>query len=208
MANIIDLTYFQKANQLNIPLSQSAPISNVAVQTPNNQQALQLLIDKTEKSILLNSLGLTTYNELQTALSDLDTYPNFKKLVEGEEYDGKVWQGLKDTESLIAWRVLELFLQNANSQLTAVGTANINVEKGNLISPIHKIAIANQTFLYKYQGGYINNPIVSGNFIDWFGRCDNVYVSFYQYLIDRKEDFVNLDFSNFAVYEVENSFGI
>lgn len=208
MANIIDLTYFQKANQLNIPLSQSAPISNIAMQTPNNQQALQLLIDKTEKSILLNSLGLTTYNELQTALSDLDTYPNFKKLVEGEEYDGKVWQGLKDTESLIAWRVLELFLQNANSQLTAVGTANINVEKGNLISPIHKIAIANQTFLYKYQGGYINNPIVSGNFIDWFGGCDNVYVSFYQYLIDRKEDFVNLDFSNFAVYEVKNSFGI
>ena len=85
MANIIDLTYFQKANQLNIPLSQSAPISNIAMQTPNNQQALQLLIDKTEKSILLNSLGLTTYNELQTALSDLDTYPNFKKLVKGEE---------------------------------------------------------------------------------------------------------------------------
>lgn len=208
MANIIDLTYFQKANQLNIPLSQNAPISNVAMQTPNNQQALQLLIDKTEKSILINSLGLDTYNELQTALSDLDTYPNFKKLVQGEEYDGKVWQGLNDTESLIAWRVFELFLQNANSQLTAVGTANINVEKGNLISPIHKIAIANQTFLQKYQGGYFNYPIVDGIFVDWYGGCDNIYVSLYQYLTDKREDFVNLKSDRFFIYEVKNSFGI
>jgi len=41
MPNIIDLTYFQKANGLNIPLSQSAPVSNVAMQTPNNAQSIQ-----------------------------------------------------------------------------------------------------------------------------------------------------------------------
>ena len=83
MPNIIDITYFQKANGLNIPLSVSAPVANASMQTPNTVEALELLISKVEKSVLLNALGLDLYNPLQTALGDIDNPINarFKDLV-------------------------------------------------------------------------------------------------------------------------------
>ena len=212
MPNIIDLTYFQKANGLNIPLSQSAPVSNVAMQTPNNAQAIQLLIDKVEKSILLNSLGLTVYKELQLALADIDNplYASYKKLVEGDEYDGKVWLGLKHENSLIAWRVYEIFVSEVNTSLTAVGTVNVNPEKANLITPHYRIANANVNFLTQYQNGYLKYPIIYDDvFTDWFGGCENgIEVSLYQYLVDKVADFVGFDIANFKVYESKNSFGI
>ena len=212
MPNIIDITYFQKANGLNIPLSQSAPVSNVAMQTPNNAQAIQLLIDKVEKSILLNSLGLTVYKELQLALSDIDNplYASYKKLVEGDEYDGKVWNGLKYENSLIAWRIYEIFVSEVNTSLTAVGTVNVNPEKANLITPRYRIANANVNFLTQYQNGYLKYPIIYDDvFTDWFGGCENgIEVSLYQYLVDKIADFVGFDIANFKVYESKNSFGI
>lgn len=213
MPNIIDTTYFQKANGLNIPLSQSAPISNVAMQTPNNAQALELLITKVEKSILLNALGLSVYNELQLALADIDNplYASYKKLVQGDEYDGKVWNGLNYDNSLIAWRIYELFINEANTTLTAVGTANINPEKANLVTPHYRIANANANFIIQYQGGYLKYPIIyeDVNFVDWFGGCeDSVEVSLYQYLVDKVAEFNDLDISKFKIYSTQNSFGI
>lgn len=211
MPNIIDITYFQKANGLNIPLSVSAPVANASMQTPNTVEALELLIIKVEKSILLNALGLDLYNLLQTALGDIDNPLNvrFKDLVEGKEYDGKVWNGLDYEESLIAWRIYELFVSEANTALTAVGTANINPEKANLISPQYRIANANNAFIKQYQGGYLKEPIVYDNFIDWFGCNDEIEVSLYRYLMDNLSIFPELDnLSNFKVYESQNSFGI
>ena len=208
MANIIDLTYFQRANQLNIPLSQDAPISNVAMQTPNNQEALQLLINNVEKSILYNSLGTSVYNQLQNALIDIDSYPDFKKLVQGEEYDGKVWEGLDSEDGLIAWRVYQVFCENANTHLSAVGVAQIDIEKGNLISPIHKIAVSNQKFIQKYQSGYCFEPFVYGNFTDWVGTESSVFVSLYQYLNDKKDVLTDLKMENFKTYEIRNSFDL
>jgi hypothetical protein len=212
MPNIIDTTYFQKANGLNIPLSQSAPISNVAMQTPNNVQALELLIAKVEKSILLNALGLTIYNELQLALADINNplYASYKKLVQGDEYNDKLWNGLDNDNSLIAWRIYEEFVSEANTSLTAVGTANINPEKANLVAPHYRIANANANFITQYQGGYLRYPIIYDDvFIDWFGGCDDsVEVSLYQYLVDKVADFDGLDIAKFKVYETKNSFGI
>jgi hypothetical protein len=212
MANIIDITYFQKANGLNITLSQSAPISNIAMQTPNNVQALELLISKVEKSILLNALGLSLYNELQLALLDIDNpiYEHFKKLVNGEEYDDKVWNGLNNENSLIAWRVYELFCNDVNTTLTGVGTANINPEKASLVAPHYRIANANINFITQYQGGYLTYPIIYDDvFLDWFGDGSNsIEVSLYQYLLDKKDSFVNLNLDKFAIYPTKNSFGI
>ena len=211
MPNIIDVIYFQKANGLNIPLSQSAPISNVAMQTPNNVQALELLITKVEKSILLNALGLTVYNELQLALADIENplYASYKKLVQGDEYDGKLWNGLENDNSLIAWRIYEKFVAEANASLTAVGNANINPEKANLFAPHYRIANANANFIQQYQGGYLKHPIIYDDiFIDWFGGCDDgVEVSLYQYLVDKVADFEALDIAKFKVYKTKNSFG-
>ena len=210
MPQIIDVTYFQKANELNIPLSVEMVVANPSLQTPNTQQELTLLCQKVEKSILLNALGLTTYNELQLALADIDNplYASYKKLVQGEEYGGKVWNGLNYDYSLIAYRIKEQFLVQSNELLTGVGNTQGNPEKSVLISPKYKIANANANFIKQYQGVYLHEPIVDGIFIDWFGNQDSINVSLYKYLVDKAADFPDVDIAKFLIYETQNSFGI
>jgi len=210
MPQIIDKTYFQKANELNIPLGADTLVANPAIATPNNSDALTLLCARVEKSILLNALGLTTYNELQLALADIDNplYASYKLLVKGDEYNNKVWAGLDNDYSLIAYSIFEQFITETNESLTGVGTVQGNPEKATLKSPKYKIANANANFLKQYQGGYLFKPIIEGNFIDWYGCNEGINVSLYQYLIDKETDFHNVDMAKFMIYESKNSFGI
>jgi len=213
MPNIIDLSYFQQANALNIPLSVQMIVANPTLETPNSATALTELITKVEKSLLLNALGLTTYNELQLAIADEFTnplYAKYQKLVEGEEYDGKIWQGLDYEYSLIAWKIQQEFLFNTNQQLTGIGNVEVKPQGANLVTPAYKIANANANFIQQYQGGYMKYPIIynDGEFIDWFGCNDEIEVSLYRYLTDKKVDFADVNLENFKVYETYNSFGI
>lgn len=212
MPNIVDKTYFQKANGLYIPLSKSAPVSNASAESPSNVAYLDNLCVKVEKSILLNALGITVYNTLQLALADIDNplYASYKKLVQGEEYDDKVWQGLNGDYSLIAYRIYEIFLTETNERLSAVGTTQVNPQNANLYTPVYKIAHASQNFVNKYQGGYLREPIIynDGEFIDWVGCSEEVEVSLYQYLTDKATYFTGLDMTKFKIYESQNSFGI
>ena len=187
MPQIVTVSYFQNANELNIPLGIAQAVANPALATPNSSGALTGLCVKVEKQILLNALGLTTYNTLQLALADINNplYASYKKLVQGENYDGKVWEGLSNNYSLIAYRIFEEYITQTNEHLTGVGNTQGKPEKANLASPKYKIANANQTFIEKYQGGYLIEPIVynDGEFIDWFGNQDGVEVSLFQYRI-------------------------
>jgi hypothetical protein len=47
---------------------------------------------KLEREILLNALGLSLYNEVK-ALTELQLMSanKFKKLIQGDEYDDKIW---------------------------------------------------------------------------------------------------------------------
>ena len=211
--SIIDLTYFQKANGLNIPLSISAPTANTSVQSPNSQAELTLLIDSVEKSILQNSLGLQLYNLFISALADIDNPVNarFKKLLQGEEYNNKVWEGLESEDGLLAWKVYEQFQIETNSRLTSAGNVMNDPEKSKLVTPAYKIANASQLFVKKYQEGYLIEPIVNGIFIDWIGCETDVNYSLYSYLMAKKTDFPEWDisyFRYFRYYEELNSFGI
>lgn len=212
MPNIIDLSYFQQANALNIPMSVEVLVANPALETPNSANALTELITKVEKSILVNALGLATYNELQLALADLNNplYAKYKKLVQGEEYDGKIWQGLDYEYNLIAWKIYETFLFDTNRQLTGIGNVEVKPQGATMVTPAYKLANANANFIQQYQGGYMKYPIIynDGEFIDWFG-CDNgIEVSLYRYLTDKKADFTNVNLDTFKVYESINSFGV
>ena len=213
MPQIVTITYFQNANDLNIPLSVVNLVANPTLATPNSNDALTSLCVKVEKSILLNALGLATYNTLQEALEDDFVNPlfaSYKKLVEGEEYDGKVWEGLDNEYSLIAYKIYQTFLTQTNEHLTGVGNTQGNPEKATLVTPAYKIASASQNFVQKYQSGYLEYPLVynDGEFIDWFGNQEGVEVSLYQYLVDKKADFPDLNIDKFRTYEAENSFGI
>jgi hypothetical protein len=212
MPQIVTITYFQNPNELNIPLGVAQAVANPTLATPNSASALTSLCVRVEKSILLNALGLATYNTLQLALADINNplYASYKKLVQGDSYDGKVWQGLNYEYSLIAYRIFEQYITETNEHLTGVGNTQGKPERATLVSPKYKIANANQQFIEKYQGGFLDYPFVynDGEFIDWFGNQETVEISLYQYLLDKKDDFANFDIEKFKTYETKNSFGI
>lgn len=203
--NIIDQTFFSNQNYLYIPLAIQDP-SGLA----NNSNELAFLIQKVEKEVLLNSLGLTLYNELQLALNDLENPLNakWKKLVHGDQYDEKVWNGLAHEESLIACRVFELYNTHNAIRLSATGATVVNAENATNITPMYLIANANQSFIKQYQGDCLREPIIYDNFTDWFGYNNEVEQSLYSYLIDKLEDFTNFKAENFKLYETTNTFGI
>ena len=210
MPQIVNKSYFNKQNILYIPLASEAPLPSAVTSTPNDGTYIDALCIAIEKTILVNALGLTTYNELQLALADIDNPLNasYKKLVNGDEYDGKIWVGLKYDLSLIANAVWIEYVSQKNTNLSAVGNSQVNLEKGTLVTPMYKIANASASFIKQYQGEYLNEPIIIGNFIDWQGCDDSVEVSLYRYLSDKKTDFPNVDLNKFKFYEQINSFGI
>ena len=210
MPQIVNKSYFNKQNILYIPLASEAPLPSAVTSTPNDGTYIDALCIEIEKTILVNALGLTTYNELQLALADIDNPLNasYKKLVNGDEYDGKIWVGLKYDLSLIANAVWIEYVMQKNTNLSAVGNSQVNLEKGTLVTPMYKIANASASFIKQYQGKILDEPIVIGNFIDWQGCDDSVEVSLYRYLSDKKADFPNVDLNKFKFYEQINSFGI
>lgn len=211
MPQIVDKSYFNKQNVLYIPLASEAPLPSAVTSTPNDGVYIDGLCVEIEKTILVNALGLTTYNELQLAITDLfvnPLYAKYDKLVNGDEYDGKIWKGLKYDLSLIAQAIWIEYVSQKTTNLSAVGNSQVNVEKGTLVTPMYKIANASTSFIKQYQGGALLQPIINGNFIDWCGENNEVEVSLYRYLMDKKEDFIDTDMSKFAFYEQYNSFGI
>ena len=208
---IITVSKFQQPNELNIPLAYSAPVSNSEVASVSEAQYLTQLIDEVQKDVLLNALGLATYNTLKLALLDINNpiYASYKKLVEGEEYDGKIWEGLQGNYSLLCYRTYEVFLSQTNQRLSGIGVVDVNPQGAALRSPMYKIANANQTFLKKFQDGYLVQPIIMDSFIDWYGQGDDIQVSLYRYLVDKKANFPDWTEDTFRAYTDEkNSFGI
>jgi type II secretory pathway component PulK len=72
----------------------------------------------------------------------------FKKLIQGDEYDDKIWLGLDNTDSLIANYVYQDFLTQTDIRLSA-GAKKVNPENANQ-TPI--AAAASQNFIKQYQG--------------------------------------------------------
>ena len=194
MPQIVNKSYFNKQNILYIPLASEAPLPSAVTSTPNDGTYIDALCIEIEKTILVNALGLTTYNELQLALADIDNPLNasYKKLVNGDEYDGKIWVGLKYDLSLIANAVWIEYVMQKNTNLSAVGNSQVNLEKGNLVTPMYKIANASASFIKQYQGEYLNEPYVNGIFVDWLGNNEGVYVSLYRIVVKNPEKISNI----------------
>jgi len=199
---IVNKSYFNKQNYLHIPLAVSNPSS-----VPNNATEIDYLCEKLEREILLNALGLSLYNEIK-AITDINTAAEkFKKLIQGDEYDGKIWLGLDNDDSLIANYIYQEFVTQTDIRLSATGAKKVNPENATNQTPRYLIAAAHQNFIKQYQGEYLIEPIVIDNFIDWYGR-DCVEKSLYGYLMDKQADFSNWKPEYFKIYETKNSFGI
>lgn len=199
---IVDKTFFSNQNYIHIPLAIVDPSGSAS-----NSTELDFMCMKLEREILLNAFGLSLYNEIK-AITDIDLVDvKFKKIIEGDEYDGKIWLGLDHDDSLIANYIYQKFVTDTDIRLSATGAKKVNPENATNQTPKYLIAGAHQNFIKQYQGEYLTSPNVNGNFIDWYG-CNNLEKSLYGYLIDKQADFTNWKPEYFKVYETKNSFGI
>lgn len=212
MPNITQIEVFNQPTELYIPLSVAQPTTVTTVASPNSQSTLEDMITLVEKDILVNALGLTIYNELQTALNDLlAADQKWRDLVEGVEYDGKIWEGLNTNYSLLAFAIYYMFVNQNTQFLTAVGVGQPNAQNSTIVTPFYKLTNAWNKFTSKYQDGATESPNItySGGvyFEDWFSQSESVYVSLYRFLVDKKDDY-GWDLSNFTYYDKINSFGL
>lgn len=208
---IVNRTFFNKENYLHVPMSAVEPSGS---ETPNNVNELDSLCILVEKQILLNALGFVLYKlvfDLDEATIEEPENLRFKKLIEGDEYNDKIWEGLSNDYSLIAYRVYERFTTETNIRLSATGPTKVDAENAKEKTPVYLIATANQRFIKAYQGGMSNHPYRYENFTDYYGCNDEIEKNLYQYLLDKQEDFPEWKPSMFKFYgsdETKNSFGI
>jgi hypothetical protein len=199
---IVNSSYFQNQNSIYIPLSVVDPSS-----TPNNKTELDILCEKLEREILLNALGLSLYNEVK-AITEIENAPDrLKKLIQGDEYDDKIWLGLDNDDSLIANYIYQEFVSQTDIRLSATGAKKVNPENATNQKPSYLISTAHQNFIKQYQSEYLIEPLIYENFLDWFG-CNEIEKSLYGYLMDKRIDFTEWKPEFFKIYEPKNSFGI
>ena len=198
-------------NDLEIPQAIAQP--SIQSNTPTPNAKLIDCITYVERRVLLNSLGLLMYNELQTALSDLPASDQkWKDLVNGKEYDGKVWIGLGNAKSLLCYAVRVEFLDQNSTYWSTFGITKPDAENAKNITPAFEIASTYQKFIEKYQGGFSSEPFryyeIGVSFVDYYGNHNNVDVSLFQYLRDNI-DVYGWSQEFFKGYEnTLNSFGL
>lgn len=206
---IISNTYF--VNDLFIPQAVAKPALGTS---PNNVAEVNDCINTVEREVLLNALGLTLYNELQDALPIVTlSDQKWKDLVNGVEYDGKVWDGLANSKSLLAYAVYFNFLDDNSSYWTTTGVVKAESENASNVTPFYKISKAYQTFIRKYQSGFCIEPyraLIDGwLYTDYYAEHKDVNVSLFEFLRD-KASIYNWSEEKFKHYNPtsKNTFGL
>lgn len=211
--SIIDATYFTKGHTF-IPHSEDI---NPDTSSTKENTELKYFIEKYERELLINALGVTLYNELENAATPLSG--KWQKLVEGETYtvDGKEyrWEGLKGfNNSLIANYVYCMWLRHDESHYTTTGVIANKAKNAKDFDPTPKYIKVWNLFIEAYQGQQSTLPQIIHNHygdvgLDYYGQQKNVIRSLYQYITDKNnEDETNFPDAPFKFYEYQNSFGI
>jgi hypothetical protein len=218
MSTIIDSTYFTKGWTF-IPNNKN--LNAEPVGSPSAQSEIDFFIEVYEPDLLLNSLGVTLYDELQTEIDNTPSTQKWIDLIDGKDYaiNGKTkrWNGLKgaNTQSLIAFYVYCQYLRNDNSTYLTTGIAQNTANNAERSDPTPKFVKSWTRFLEQYQGNGYNYgyPTVIANRsgmvgLDYYGQ-DNIEVNMFQYLTDQNTltptDFPDFEFK---FYETYNTMGI
>lgn len=221
---IIDSSYF-KHGELFIPNVVNLNAQPKTEATQKVKSDLDLFIDKYERELLLNALGVDLYEELVTICSDnlLEEVGNEKwlALVEGETYqvndETYIFDGLRgfQNESLVAYYVFCRWMENDDSVYSTVGTVRDTAKNAISVAASPKYIKAWNNFINKYQGKHrgtmprvIFNP--SGDIgLDYFGQED-VNRTLYQYLSDKNDSSDPEPFPDFRfkLYRIKTSMGI
>tara|TARA_R110002020_G_scaffold453632_1_gene668617 strand:- start:13129 stop:13788 length:660 start_codon:yes stop_codon:yes gene_type:complete len=219
MPNIICSSYFENGNQY---IPNNKDINTEPTSSPTSITEIDYFIEEYERELLLNSLGVILYNELQLSLEDLDSAEQrWKDLVEGKEYtnsngDVRLWEGLRgvNKQSVISLFVYTEYLRNHNETYSTVGVVKNIPKNAEIYNPTPKFIKAHRKFIKYYQGNINNNfnGLVVNGFgsfgVDYFNK--EVNVSLYRFLNDSNELNEIEPYPNFSFkfYEELNSFGI
>ena len=214
---IIDATYFEKGI-LYIPNNKDISASPTAA--PSSQSELEVFIDNNERDLLINALGVTLFNLLETAMIDLpNADQKWRDLVDGTDYtiNSKVhrWEGLKgyNKQSLIAAYVFCQYLRNDEATYTTTGIVKNTAKNADNYNPTGKYIKAYNSFIKQYQKSNHNSALIITNAfgsvgLDYYGNNDATR-SLYQYLTDANElDATAFPDFEFKVYNIETSLGI
>lgn len=202
MPAILTSSYFN-TGELFIPNSVDVPSIN-----PNNPTAvdnLQSFIDKYEKILLVDVLGIEQYNTLIDNQSE--TSGVWFDLINGKEYENKVWAGLKP---LIASFVFCKYLENDKSYYTSVGMERSKAENSISVNPTEKIVEVWNSFVEMYQGSFncdyrFLQPIFYFEGWDLGNYRNKTYASLIDYLRSFPDDY---SVEYFVGYQPKNRFGL
>lgn len=202
MPTIVTTDYF-KSGELFIPNSFAVPdIQDGAVSA---QDELQAFIDKYEKLLLVGVLGIEQYNLL--IANQEQTSGKWFDLINGKEYDNKVWAGLRP---LIASFVYCKYLENDKSYYTTVGIERSKAKNSVSVNPTLKLTEVWNSFVEIYQGAFdcdwrYLQPIFYFEGWDLGNYRNSTYASLIDYLRAFPDDY-STDY--FVGYEVKNRFGL
>jgi hypothetical protein len=194
MPTIIDTSIF--TGDLFISNSVATPDIHGGTQ-PNNINKLTLAIQKYEKLLLVNALGIVQYNALIAASGD--TSGKWYDLINGKEYGDKAFPGIKP---IIAYNVYVNFLKHDPVQFNTTGLERSDAKNSTSVDSRGQMADYWNTFVDMYQG-----MPHCGCFLYWFTDYDRkrTYVTLEQYLRDFPDDY---NFGFFQYYRTQNHLGI
>lgn len=232
---VIDNTYFQR-RELFIPNNKD--LSAQPVGTPTAQTELDAMIEKYERELLLNALGVTLYTELVAALANIPgSDQKWQDLVTGRTYEvgGKnyIWDGLRGfvKQSVVAFYVHSQYLVNDELTYSTVGVVQNQSDTAVTADYTSKYVKSFGSFIDQYQGdlyqfrrkysgvygrGYGNRCSAGKDYLGYLDSIElykqftrNVQASLWQYLNDSNElDPTAFPDFQFKIYAPYNRFGI
>jgi len=204
-------------NEANFTRELSIP--NLTSSQSGNAVELNYYADEKPRLLLQMSLGNVLFSQLNSQVTngilDTDADQKWKNLVNGCEYDDKVWRGLNYQEgsfkvSLLAYFTFWHWLNDSNSN-----NYQTQVKNAENINPTSTMVTIWNKFLEMYQGLNIFGclPRVSNingaTFVDYYqGGTNSNYVNLLQFLQDNVSDYPDAQLYTFDNLNNSNSLGL
>ena len=216
--NITDATYYQTGTKF-IPDVKVTGTPVAGDPTSTSVDRLTDFIVSNERLLLFSFLNVELYDELETALLDIDNAAaKWQNLVKGVSYVKDTvtyrFDGLRgfNKESLMAYFVFCEYLKNDNSYYATSGVVKTVNKNTQSFDATTKYITKYSAFLERYQDDencneavyYMSNDGIVG--VDYYGNSNNNgVVTLETFLRDNAADYEGYNFNRF---DRINSFGI
>lgn len=202
-------------NEANFTREISVP--NLTSSQSGNAENLTKYGDEKPRLLLQMALGSVLFTDLDSQVTngvlDNDADQKWKELVNGKEYDGKVWKGLNYDEGSFKVSLLAYFTywNWLNDSLSS--NLQVQVKNAENINDTNSLVNVWNTFIQMYQGGVYDFGkkvyIINGaTFVDWYNGNNSNYVNLLQFLQDNPTDYPSPQLYNFGNSSNSNSLGL